>query len=104
MCLCMSGYLRSFSQYIHLVLHQILEPDQLLHDDVHDRQKRIVAVFAPKIHVHECLRDSLQEETVKLLSVQETALAICFSRPSGYDHGYIVLISLVDNILVSDRT
>jgi hypothetical protein len=36
------------------------------------------------------------------LSVQETALAICFSRSSGYDHGYIVLISLVDNILVSD--
>jgi hypothetical protein len=36
------------------------------------------------------------------LSVQETALAIRFSRFSGYDHGYIVLISLVDNILVSD--
>ena len=97
----MSGYLRSFSKYIHLVLHQILEPDQR-HDDVHDCQKRIVAVFAPKIHVHECLRDSLQEETVKLLSVQETALTIPFSRSSGYDHGHIVLISIVDNILVSD--
>ncbi len=36
------------------------------------------------------------------LSVQETALAIRFSRSSGYDHGYIVLISLVDNILVFD--
>ena len=43
---------RDFPQYIHLVLHQILEPDHLCHDEIYDRQKQIVAVFAPKIHVH----------------------------------------------------